>query len=184
MYCSSSSGVAEVYNRAARDLGQLIGARGHTLVYGGCDVGTMGHLARAVTGAGGRVIGVILRRFREHGLAYEQADELLVTDSLAERKTLMERNAEAFIALPGGLGTLDELAEVLTLKQLGLLQGPLALLSIEGFYDHLLAHFEQLYQQAFARPEHRQLYHVASTPQEALHYIERHTPTHLPAKWF
>ncbi len=183
VYCSSSSAVAGVYNRAARELGRLIASRGHTLVYGGCDVGTMGELARAATVAGGRVVGVIPKRFQEYGLAYTQADETLVTDTLAERKALMVHNADAFVAMPGGLGTLDELSEVLTLKQLGEVHGPVTLLNIEGFYEHLLAHFERLYQLCFARPEYRQLYHVASTAAEALEYIENYQQEALPDKW-
>jgi cytokinin riboside 5'-monophosphate phosphoribohydrolase len=184
VYCSSSSAVDEIYNGVARELGQRMAQAGHALVYGGCQVGTMGELAQAVKVAGGQVIGVIPRSLLQRGLAYLEADELIVAETMAERKTLMERRAEAFIALPGGLGTLDELAQVLTLKQLGLVHGPLVILNTQGFYDLLLAHFERLYAQRFAKQEYRQLYHVASTPAEALEYIAGYHENSLPGKWF
>jgi hypothetical protein len=154
------------------------------LVYGGCDLGLMGELGRAAKAAGGQVVGIIPRRLKEYGLAFAGADEMLVVESMAERKALMERKAEAFIALPGGFGTLDELLQAMTLKQLGYLQGAIVLLNVAGFYDHLLAHFEQLYQQRFAKAEFRQLYHVAERPAKALGYIESYASIELPRKWF
>jgi cytokinin riboside 5'-monophosphate phosphoribohydrolase len=184
VYCSSSGGVAEVYKQAARDLGHLIAMRGHSLIYGGCDVGTMGIVARATQESGGRVLGVVPRAFLEAGLAYLQADELLVVDSMAERKACMLARSEACIALPGGLGTLDELADTLTSKQLGWNHGPIVLLNTAGFYVHLLAHLEQLYALSFARQEYRQLYHVAMAPDEALTYLETYREPDLPGKWF
>jgi len=184
VYCSSSSVVDEVYTQSARELGRLIGARGHVLVYGGCDLGLMGELGRAVKATGGRVVGIIPRRLKEYGLAFAGADEMLMVESMAERKALMEEKAEAFIALPGGFGTLDELVQVMTLKQLGYLQGAIVLLNVAGFYDHLLAHFEQLYQQRFAKAEFRQLYHVVAHPAEALECIESYAGIELPRKWF
>jgi hypothetical protein len=184
VYCSSSSEVDEVYNQAARELGRLIGEKGHTLVYGGCNLGLMGKLGRAVKAAGGRVVGIIPQRLKEYGLAFQQADEMIVVESMAERKALMEKHAEAFVALPGGLGTLDELLQVLTLKQLGFLRGAVVLLNVEGFYELLLAHFEELYAQRFAKPEFRALYHVVAHPAEALEYLEGYQDVPLPRKWF
>lgn len=184
VYCSSSSAVDEVYSRAAHELGQLLASRGHSLVYGGANVGIMGELAKAVKAAGGQVMGVIPRRFQEYGLAYEQADEIVVTESMAERKALMERHADAFVALPGGFGTLEELVQVMTLKQLGYVRGPIVLLNIAGFYDHLLAHFERFYRQCFAKPAYRRLYHVTDSPQGAMNYIDGYVDTALPQKWF
>jgi uncharacterized protein (TIGR00730 family) len=190
VYCSSSAAVHVTYVQAARTLGQDLATRGHTLIYGGADVGLMGALARAAHAAGGRVIGVIPRRLAERDLAFRQADELLVAETMAERKRLMEERGEAFIALPGGFGTLEELLQVLTLKQLGYLQAPIVLLNsmadspTSGFFDHLLAHFECLYRERFAKPEYRALYYVATTPSEALDYVEQWTPHALPGKWF
>lgn len=171
VYCSSSSAVAEPFRRAARELGQLLAANGHTLIYGGCHVGLMGEVARAAKANGGRVVGVVPRTFADYGLVFEPLDELIVVDSLAERKDIMERRAEAFIALPGGFGTLDELLQVIALKQLGLLEGPIVLLNVQGFYDHLLAHFEVLYRKGLAKPEACG-YSVALDAREALAHVE------------
>jgi uncharacterized protein (TIGR00730 family) len=184
VYCSSSSAVAEAYQRAARELGALIAARGHSLVYGGGNVGLMGELARAVKAAGGHVLGVIPRRLRDYELAYEEADELIVTESMAERKATMEKYADAYVALPGGFGTLEEILQVITLKQLGYLHAPIVFLNLQGFYDHLLAHFERLYHEHFAKPDHQRLYHVAQTPAEALDYIEGYAESPISRKWF
>jgi len=173
VYCSSSA-VDQIYRSAAREMGRLIAVRGHSLVYGGGNIGLMGELARAVTAAGGRVLGVIPRSMKEMGLAYEQVDELVVTETMAERKACMERNADAFVALPGGLGTLEELAQVITLKQLNYVSGAIVLLNVAGFWDHLLSHFERIYRRGFARPGCRYLYHVITTPREALDYVERY----------
>lgn len=173
VYCSSSSLVSERYRLAARELGQLIGARGHALVYGGCCVGVMGELARAVKAAGGRVVGVIPRGMEESGLAYDRADEMLVTESIAERKALMERRAGGFVALPGGFGTLDELAEVMALRQLGQIIGPIVLINLGGFYDDLLSHFDRVYRDGFAPPDLAPPYHVVTSPREALDHLER-----------
>jgi uncharacterized protein (TIGR00730 family) len=190
VYCSSSAAVHAAYVKASCTLGRELATRGHTLIYGGADMGLMGTLARAVHTAGGRVIGVIPRRLAERDLAFRQADELLVAETMAERKRWMEERAEAFIALPGGFGTLEELLQVLTLKQLGYLRAPIVLLNVRaepstvGFFDHLLAHFEWLYKERFAKPEYRALYHIAATPAQALDYVEHYTATALPTKWF
>jgi len=183
VYCSSSSAVDGVYRDATRELGRLIAVRGHTLVYGGGTPGLMGDLARAVKAGGGRVLGVIPRRLAEFGLGYAEADHLLVTETMGERKALMIEHAEAYVALPGGFGTLEEILEVITLKQLEYLRGPIVLLNTGGFYEPLLAHFERLYEERFARPEYRALYHVAAEPADALDYIEGYADTALPRKW-
>ena len=183
VYCSSSSAVDGIYREATCELGQLIAARGHTLVYGGGTPGLMGDLARAVKAGGGRVVGVIPRRLADFGLAFPDADELLVTETKGERKALMIEHAEAYVALPGGFGTLEEILEVITLKQLEYLRGPIVLLNTGGFYEPLLTHFERLYRERFARPEYRALYHVAAEPAEALGYIEGYRHAALPRKW-
>jgi len=184
VYCSSSSAVAEGYFEAARELGRLLGERGHTLVYGGANVGLMGDLASEAKGAGARIVGVMPRKLAEHGLAYAGADEMRVTETMAERKAAMESLAEAFIAMPGGFGTLEELLQVLTLKQLGYLDAPIVLLNTAGIYEHLLAHWERLYGEHFAKAAYRSLYYVACDPIEALDHVENAPKTALPQKWF
>lgn len=184
VYSSSSDAVAAEYVRAAAELGRLIGERGMELVYGGANVGLMGTLARAAKEAGGRVTGVIPRAIAARGLAFGDADELVLTDTLRERKAVMEERAGAFIALPGGFGTLEETLEAITLKQLGIHDKPVAFVNTAGFYDGLLGLFERFYALDFAKAESRSLYHVASGPDEAMAYIETYSPVAFPEKWF
>lgn len=183
VYCSSSEAVAPLYIEAAGELGRLLGQRGHALVYGGGNVGLMGVLARAATASGAEVLGVIPRMMVEHGVAYAAADRLVVTATMAERKELMEREAEAFVALPGGFGTLEEIAQAITQKQLRYLQGPIAFVNVGGFYDALAAFFEQLYDERFAHDAYRETYHLAATPAAALDYIEQYVEPVAPRKW-
>jgi len=182
VYCSSSSAVDKEFSRAALELGRTLGERGHTLVYGGCDIGLMGHVARAAHAAGGRVIGVVPRRIKDLGIVYEAADERHDTETMGERKALMERLSDAFVALPGGFGTLEETLQVLTLKQLGELDAAVVLVNVLGFYEPLLAFFEELYSQRFAREGFRALYHVVESVEDALDHVEHYVPANLPDK--
>ena len=184
VYSSSSDAVAAEYVRAAVELGRLIGERGMELVYGGANVGLMGTLARAAKNAGGRVTGVIPRAIAARGLAFGDADELVLTDTLRERKAVMEERAGTFIALPGGFGTLEETLEAITLKQLGIHDKPVVFVNTAGFYDGLLGLFERFYELDFAKAESRSLYHVAPGPEEAMAYIETYSPVVFPEKWF
>lgn len=184
VYCSSSAQVGETYVQAARRLGEELALRGHELVYGGGDVGLMGIVARAVHARGGRVTGIIPEALTRHDIVYREADELIITETMAQRKGLMLERAEAFVALPGGFGTLEELSETLTLKQLGYLDAALVLLNTAGFYDRLADYFEQLIALAFVRPDHRTLYHLADDVPAALDYIESYRGCDLTTKWF
>lgn len=182
VYCSSSDAVAPVYFDAARELGCALADRGHTLVYGGGRRGLMGEVARAVHEAGGRVVGVIPEALMAQH--YKQADETVVTGDMRERKAVMESRADAFIALPGGFGTLEEVLEILTLKQLRFHNKPIVLANIEGYYAHLAEMFEHLYAHHFSKPDYRVLYHVAPSIDDVLTYIETYTPPDLPDKWY
>jgi len=183
VYCSSSSAIDEAYAVSARELGSLLGQRDHTLVYGGANVGTMGVLAEAAHAAGAHVIGIIPRRFVDYGLAYDGVDELIVTETMSERKAAMEESADAFVALPGGFGTLEELFQALTLKQLGQLAGPIVLLNTHGFYEHLIAHIDAVFRHRFAKEEFRGMLAIPNNAQEAMSLIENHAATLLPRKW-
>ena len=183
VYCSSSSALDAHYTTAAVEFGTLLGQRGLTLVYGGASVGLMGQLARSVQRAGGRVVGVIPQSLRDREIAYEAADELIVTRDLRERKAIMESRADAFVALPGGFGTLEEILEVLTLKQLHVHAKPIVFLNTAGFYDRLLAVFEQLYEQRFTKSAYRGFYHVAAQPADALSHLALAQPVPDVTKW-
>jgi uncharacterized protein (TIGR00730 family) len=181
VYCASSEAVPIDYFQAAKALGREIARRGHTLVYGGGNIGLMGALARAVTAHRGRVVGVIPQALAQ--LGYEGADEMIVTADLRERKAVMEARADAFVALPGGFGTLEELLEIITLKQLGLHDKPIVLVNTAGFYDPLVAVFEGIYAAEFTKAVYRALYHVAPNPVDALDYVDGYRPVDLPKKW-
>jgi cytokinin riboside 5'-monophosphate phosphoribohydrolase len=133
VFASSSDAVDSVYRAAAADLGRRLGAAGHGMLFGGGGVGLMGETARAAKQAGSRVTGVIVDFMNDAGLAWPGCDALHVTATMAERKTLLEGMADAYVALPGGFGTLDELAQVITLAQLGLAEKPIALINTVGF---------------------------------------------------
>ncbi len=172
VYCSSSGRIDTRYVEAAEALGRLLAARGYALVYGGGSVGLMGTVARAVHAGGGRVGGVIPEALKsKEGIAYDAADELVVTETMAERKTEMYRRADAFVTLPGGFGTLEEFMEILTLRQLGYHRKPLVLVNTDGFYDTLLRFFGELHEGGFAHRARADLYHVAATPEDALDHI-------------
>ena len=182
VYCSSSDVVAPVFFEAADTLGRLIAQRGDTLIYGGASIGLMGALARAVKAGGGRVIGVMPQRLSAEPITFAEADEFVVTRDIRERKARMEALADAFLVLPGGFGTLEELTEILTLRQLREHTKPVVLLNIEGFYEPLIALFEHYYREGFAKPW-RDLYAVSRNAEDALTYLDAYEPTLPPRKW-
>lgn len=176
VYCSSSNEIAEKYFGVAKAMGRALAERGYRLVYGGGQVGLMGRLAEAVHEHGGTVYGVIPEALRDReGVAYDVADEMIVTSTMQERKAEMYRRADAFVALPGGFGTLEEFMEVLTLKQLGYHHKALVLVNTDGFYDALIDFFEQLYEQQFAREKHDDLYHLVDDPAAVVEYLASYT---------
>ncbi len=183
VYCSSSNAVAQSFFVAAEKLGELLAQQDYTLVYGGGHVGLMGAVARAVHAHGGKVIGVIPEALRAKEVAYLAADELIITRDLRERKAAMQARAQAFITLPGGFGTLEEVMEIITLKQLGFHSAPIVILNTENYYQPLLDFFEHVFRHRFAKPEHRELYHVVPTPEEALARLKDYQPVVVPDKW-
>ncbi len=183
VFCSSSDAVASEYKDLARELGAAIGQRGDTLVYGGCNIGLMGLLARSVHEHGGRVVGIIPRKLEEIGLAYEKADEKILTNDLRDRKALMDERSDAFVVMPGGLGTLEEAIEVLNLKQLCYHRRPVVFLNSGGFYDRLFHFFEQTFDENFVKPEVRRLYHTVGGVEELLKYIDGYQPPEIEDKW-
>jgi uncharacterized protein (TIGR00730 family) len=155
VYCGSHSGSRAAYAQAARAMGEALAQRGIGVVYGGGRVGLMGALADAALAAGGSVTGVIPRALVSREIAHLDLKDLRVVDSMHERKALMAELADAFIALPGGFGTLEEFCEVLTWAQLGLHHKPCGLLNVAGFYDSLLSFFDHAAAEDFIRDLHR-----------------------------
>lgn len=171
VYCSSSDRIARPHFDLADQLGRELAERGLALVYGGGGVGLMGAVARAASREGGRIVGVIPHFMRAKELAFEEADELIVTETMRERKAVMQERSDAFLVLPGGFGTLEEVVEMITLKQLALHQKPIVFLNQDGFYDRLFAFFEQCFDQEFARPIYRRLYAAVPDLPSAFAYL-------------
>ncbi|HUQ50165.1 MAG TPA: TIGR00730 family Rossman fold protein [Terriglobales bacterium] len=184
VYMSSSDAVAPEYFSAAETLGRLIGQGGHSLVYGGCRVGLMGAVAKSTKEHGGKVVGIIPESINGRGLGYCEADELVVTDSMHERKKMMEDRADAFVGLPGGFGTLDEMVQVINLKQLGYHTKPIVFINLNGFYDPLLVFFQHTIDHNFAKTEHQNLYAIVPGPEDVFPYLASYVPPELPPKWF
>ncbi len=172
VFCGSRHGTEEAYVQASRDLGKLMVRRGLGLVYGGGDVGLMGVIADTVMDRGGEVIGVIPESLRAREVAHEGLTELHVVDSMHERKRLMYSLADAMIALPGGIGTFDELFEALTWNQLGIHRKPCGLLNVEGYYDPLVAMIRRAGDKRFV-PGPDELIAVAGEAAELVDELER-----------
>jgi uncharacterized protein (TIGR00730 family) len=155
VFCGSSFGVASAYREAAREVGRLLGQRAIRLVYGGGHVGLMGVVADACLNAGGRVIGVIPQALADKEVAHRGLTELRVVGSMHERKAVMAELSDAFLALPGGYGTWDELFEALTWSHLGIQNKVCGLLNVNGYYDSLIAMMDRAVAEGFIRDPHR-----------------------------
>lgn len=164
VYCGSRHGAQPAYTDAARALGQAIGARGWQLVYGGGKVGLMGEVADATLAAGGRVVGVIPDSLMRREVGHAGLSELHVVQTMHQRKQMMAERADAFIALPGGIGTLEELYEVWTWRQLGYHDQPIGLLNVAGYYDELLRFMQRSVVEGFLSAEQNAGLHVGTDP--------------------
>lgn len=151
VYCGSASGIGETYREAARELGRRMAAAGIELVYGGGRIGLMGVIADAVLAGGGRVVGVIPARLRDAEVAHHGASELIVVETMHDRKRVMAEQSDAFAVLPGGVGTLDETFEIMTWRQLGLHDKPVYLVDVGGYWRPLLALFDHVVASGFSR---------------------------------
>ena len=174
VFCGSQNGTDLRYRQAAIELGGLLAQRGHGLVYGGGHVGLMGIIADAVLEAGGSVTGVIPRPMTERELAHETVTKLYVVSSMHERKALMASLSDAFIALPGGYGTLEELFEVIAWAQLGIHRKPIGLLNVAGYFDALLSLVEHMIGEGFIKSKHRGLFVTAEQPLALLDALQHH----------
>ena len=182
VYCGSSSGANPLYIAQAQALGAALVAQNLTLVYGGGRVGLMGTIADAVLAHGGQVVGVIPDFLADKELAHLGCTELHVVKSMHERKLLMADRADGFIAMPGGYGTLEELFEVLTWGQLGLHQKPVALLNVDGYYDHLLLALDRMRDDQLLHTENRAQLLQSPNPEDLLAQMNAYQPVQL-AKW-
>jgi uncharacterized protein (TIGR00730 family) len=184
VFCGSSPGSRPEFLEAAEALGNALLAKGHDLVYGGASVGLMGRLAETVMAGGGHVIGVIPSSLADKEVAFTELPDLRVVPSMHERKAMMADLSDGFIALPGGLGTIEELFEVLTWSQLGIHNKPCGLLNVAGYFDRLMDFLDEAENSLFVRSEHRSMILVEDEPNTLLDLFETYKqPVVDKAEW-
>lgn len=171
IYGASSRKLAQEYYDAAEALGALMAQQGHTLVFGGGQEGIMGAVARGAHAHGGKIIGIAPRFFDQPGILFSDCTEFIYTDTMRERKALMEEHAEAFIVLPGGIGTYEEFFEMLTLKQLGRHNKPMVMLNTRGYYGPMAAMLQNTVDEGFMSADCMDLFGVCDSPGDALDYV-------------
>jgi uncharacterized protein (TIGR00730 family) len=176
VFCGSNSGANPAYAQAAAELGRLLAGQGRTLVYGGGNVGLMGVVADAALAAGGKVIGIIPEAMLKWEVGHADLTELKVVASMHERKAAMADLADGFIALPGGIGTLEELFEIWTWGQLGLHAKPLGLLDVAGYFERLHAFLDHMAAEGFVKARHRAMAAVHYDPATLLDLLESYQP--------
>lgn len=174
VFASSSSILHEIYGNDAAELGRLIAIDNSEVIYGGGGIGLMGRVADAALTSGGRVTGVLPEFMLTEGWGHKSVTEMIITEDMHSRKKTMFSMADAIVALPGGIGTLEELTEAITLKQLGIYNGPIVILNTLGFYDLFLKMLEKMIQENFLRTQHREIWSVAATPAEVLAQIKNY----------
>lgn len=172
VFCGSRNGHDEDHSIAAHQLGAALAYRGWSLIYGGGNIGLMGTMARSALVAGGEVIGVIPRSLLEVEVGLRDATELIVTDTLRIRKAIMDERSDAFMALPGGFGTLEELLEVLTLRQLHFHNKPIIIVNLNNFFDPLINLFEHLHRAGYVEERQLKLFEVVESIDGALRYLD------------
>ena len=184
VFSSSSDAIEQIYVDEAVKLAGLIGQSGKTLVNGGANVGLMEKMLIAAKRSGGSTIGIIPEKLKQFGLESKNADEIIVAKDMMERKAIMRNLSDAFVAIPGGFGTLEEILEVITLKQLDYHQKAIVFLNTNSFYDDMFRQFERSYDENFAKPTYRNLYQIVSTSKEVIDYLESYKPSECAYKWY
>jgi cytokinin riboside 5'-monophosphate phosphoribohydrolase len=180
VYCSSSKAIPQIYLDAGQNLGAAIARNGWRLVYGGNRIGLMGVLADAVRDAGGNVTGISPRMMVNEGIGDDACDEMIITETMRERKALLEERGDAFIALPGGLGTFEEFFEILVGRLLKYHDKPIVLLNVAGYYEPLLTMIEHGIEHRFIKPRAREAYFVANDVSQAVAYLLSSVAAPLP----
>lgn len=183
VFSSSSDSIDKEYFNVAKEIGTLIGKNKFTLIHGGAKVGLMGEVAKNVQQNGGKVIGIIPEKLKIKGVITETDDELISTPDMHTRKEIMRSNSDAFICLTGGFGTLEEILEVITLKQLKYHSKPIVFINTKNYYDSLIEMFEKVYSEKFALADFRKLYFVTKNPNDAIDYILNYEHIEIKDKW-
>ena len=183
VFCASSANIDERYLLAARELGQRLAEGGWRCVNGGGAVGLMGAVTDGTLEAGGEVTGVIPKFMVDNGWCYDRLEDVIITPDMHQRKQMMSEMADAVIALPGGVGTFEELLETLTWRQLGLVKVPVIILNTLGYYDALLTMLDHAINEGFMKSSHAALWQVASTPAEAINLLEHPDNVEFESKY-
>ncbi len=176
VFCGTNPGARPEYGAAARELGRLLADEGIELVYGGASVGIMGELADAVHEAGGHVTGIIPQQLMKKEEAHTGIPDLIVVASMHQRKSQMADLSDGFIALPGGIGTMEGYFEILTWGQLGIHRKPSGILNVAGYFDHLIEFLDHAVEEGFLAQEHREMIVVESDPRKLLQRLKRYAP--------
>ena len=182
VFCGSNKGAKPAYIEAAKSLGKVLVKKNIGLIYGGGKVGLMGVIADEVLAGGGEVIGVIPQSLVAREVAHQTVTQMHIVNSMHERKALMADLSDGFMALPGGMGPLDEFCEILTWAQLGIHQKPCGILNVENYFTPLLAMFDHAMREGFLRDTHRALVIEATEPETLLDLLAKHQPQHVE-KW-
>ena len=172
LYGASSSAIAKSYINPTEELGAKIAERGHTLIYGGGAEGLMGAAARGAYSQGGKIIGIVPSFLNVDGILFDNCDEMIFTETMRERKQLLEEKSDAFIVTPGGVGTFDEFFEILTLKQLGRHSKPIAVFNINGYFDSLIEQLKNAVHKQFMNPESFELCFFTDNADKLINYLE------------
>ncbi len=183
VFASSSNYLPNIYYEDAKKLGRLIGKNGYNIVYGGSTLGMMWACASEVKNYGGKIIGVMPQKLADMGCKTDNCDEFFMAEGMRDRKGKMDEISNAVIALAGGFGTLEELAEMIVQKQLGYNRKPIVILNTNGFYNKLLELFDTMIEEKFANKITRDLFYIADSPQDAIEYIKNYKePDKIPSK--
>jgi cytokinin riboside 5'-monophosphate phosphoribohydrolase len=184
VFCSSSNDLDEKYNIEAKELGKILSENKINIIHGGGIIGLMGHLINsAAKNKSISITGVVPERLNMPNIVSEELQKLVITKDMKDRKEYMRVNSDAFIALPGGFGTIEEFMEVITLKQLKYHQKPIVIINSYGFYNNILAQFEILFKDNFANESYRSLYFIANNPTEAINYLKTYKFTNIYDKY-
>ena len=183
IYCSSSNDLPEKFYKISKELGVSLAEKGYNMVYGGSTRGMMGTIAENALKNGAEVIGVMPEKFQDWGLQQPNLTRLIITKDMRERKATMEKHADAFIAMPGGFGTFEEIFEILVAKQLSYHNKPVIFMNFDGYYDNLFKMFDTVYQNRFAKEETKTLYFIANTLDEMFEYIQNYEAKEFVMKW-
>jgi len=182
VFAASSSRIDDAYKKAASELGTVFAREGINAVFGGGGIGLMGLFADAMLADGGKITGVIPGFMMKEGWGHDGVSDMIVTEDMSDRKKTIFAMSDAAVALPGGVGTLEELTEVITLKQLGQFNKPIIIINVNGFYDHLIEFFEHMFRGNFIRLEHKDIWQIVTTAEEVVPAITNYTGWHADPK--